>query len=170
MWVGFILGYSGLSKNMRNNFSKMSKIVHKAYVIIFFVLPLCILPFLPQSRFDYQLWILIIGIILTGIGITIEVFAFYKIGIIPGGKAGKDIINAGIYSLVRHPIYLSTILWSIGIDLILRAQYALIYVPIFIILSIILTLTEEKGLIEDFGEKYLEYKNKTKWRLFPYLF
>ena len=169
--VGCILGYfAGLSRNMRNNFSKLPKIVHKAYVIIFFILPMCILPFLPQPRFDFHLWTLIIGIILTVIGITIEVFAFCKIGIIPGGKAGNTVINTGIYGLVRHPIYSGNILWSLGIALILRAKYALIYVPIFIILSIILTLAEENGLVEDFGEKYKEYKKKIKWRLFPYLF
>ncbi len=169
--VGFILGYfAGLSKSMRNNSFKLPKIVHKAYVIILFVLPICILPFLPQPRFDFHLWTLIIGIALTVIGITIEIFAFCKIGIIPGGKAGNKVINAGIYSLVRHPIYSGTILWSLGIVLILRAKYALIYVPIFIILSMFLTLAEENGLIEDFGGNYKEYKKKTKWRLFPYLF
>jgi protein-S-isoprenylcysteine O-methyltransferase Ste14 len=169
--VGFILGcFAGLFKNMRNNFSQLPKIVHKAYVIIFFVLPMCILPFLPQPRFDFHLWILIIGIILTVIGITVEVFAFCKIGIIPGGKAGNRVIDTGIYSLVRHPIYSGTILWSLGILLILRAKYVLIYVPIFIILSMILILAEENGLIEDFGEEYKEYKKKTKWRLFPYIF
>lgn len=169
--VGFILGYfAGLSKKMRNNFSKFPKIVHKAYVLIFFVLPMCILPFLPQPRFDFYLWALIIGIVLTVIGITIEVFAFYKIGVIPGGKAGNRVINTGIYNLVRHPIYSGTILWSLGIVLIKGAIYALIYVPIFIVLSMILTLTEENGLIEDFGGKYKEYMKKTRWRLFPYLF
>jgi len=169
--VGFILGYfAGLSKDMRNNFAKFSKIVHRAYVIVFFVLPLGILPFLTQPRFGFQLWILITGMAFTVIGFTIEVFASYKIGIIPGGKAGNSVIDAGIYGLVRHPIYLGNILWSFGIVLILRGKYALIYVPVFIILSMILTLAEEKGLREDFGETYTAYKKKTKWRLFPCLF
>jgi protein-S-isoprenylcysteine O-methyltransferase Ste14 len=169
--IGFIFGYfAGLSKGVRNNFTKFPKIIHRAYVILFFVFPIFILPFLPQPRFDFHLWILIIGIAFTMVGFTIEVFASYKIGIVPGGKAGNKVIDAGIYGLVRHPIYLGNILWSFGIVLILRGKYALIYVPVFIILSMILTLAEEKGLREDFGETYTAYKEKTKWRLFPYLF
>ncbi|HEC75629.1 MAG TPA: isoprenylcysteine carboxylmethyltransferase family protein [Thermoplasmatales archaeon] len=93
-----------------------------------------------------------------------------SVSAIPGGKAENKLISTGIYSLVRHPIYLGNILWFLGISLILRAKYALIYVPIFIILSMILTLAEENGLIEDFGGEYKEYKKKTRWRLFPYLF
>jgi len=71
---------------------------------------------------------------------------------------------------MRHPIYSANILWFFGIVLILRAKYVLIYIPVFIILSMISTLAEENGLIKDFGEKYKEYRRKTKWRLFPYLF
>ncbi|HEC75666.1 MAG TPA: hypothetical protein ENI33_00195 [Thermoplasmatales archaeon] len=83
--VGFILGYfAGLSKDIRNKFSKLPKIVHRTYVLIFFILPMCILPLIPQPRIDFHLWTLMIGIVLTVVGITIEVFAFYKIGIIPG--------------------------------------------------------------------------------------
>jgi protein-S-isoprenylcysteine O-methyltransferase Ste14 len=169
--VGFVLGFfHGLSKSGRDKFSKMPNIIHKAYVIIFFVLPMCILPFLTQPRFGVNLWILIIGILLTVIGLVIEGFAFLKIGIIPGGRAGNKVINTGIYSVIRHPIYSGTILWSLGIVLILRAKYTLIYIPFFIILYMILTIAEEKGLMEYFGEEYKEYQKKTKWRLFPYLF
>lgn len=168
--VGFILGFSGESKDARKKFSKLPSIAHKAYVIVFFILPMCILPFLQQPRFDFHLWMLIIGIVLTVAGVTAEIFAFFRIGIIPGGKAGNKVVNMGIYRLVRHPIYSGTILWSLGTVLILRAKYTLIYIPFFILLSMILTLTEENGLIEDFGGKYREFKKKTRWRLFPFLF
>jgi protein-S-isoprenylcysteine O-methyltransferase Ste14 len=169
--VGFILGYfAGLSKKMRSHSSELPKVVHKAYVIVFFFLPIFVLPFLPQPRFCFHLWTLTIGIILVAIGMTSEVLAFSRIGVIPGGKAGNRVVNTGIYSMVRHPIYSGTILWSLGMVLILSAKCALMYVPLFVILSMILTLAEENGLIEDFGEGYKEYKKKTKWRLFPYLF
>jgi protein-S-isoprenylcysteine O-methyltransferase Ste14 len=169
--AGFILGcFAGLSKKMRSHSSQLPKAFHKAYVIVFFVLPIFILPFLPQPRFYFHFWTLIIGIISTTIGVIVEVFAFRRIGVMPGGKAGNSVINAGIYSVVRHPIYSGSILWSLGIVLMLSAKYALIYVPFFVIFSMILTLAEENGLIEDFGGTYKEYSKKTKWRLFPYLF
>lgn len=171
--AGFILGYFfSLSKNLRNNLSKFPKIVHKAYVIIFYMLPICILPFLSQPRFSFQLWLLIIGIILIAVGITIEAFAAYKIGIVPGGKTkeGNKLLNTGIYGMIRHPIYSGTIFFALGLFLILRASYALRYMPILIILYMMLTLAEEKSLLEDFGAEYKEYKKKAKWRLFPYLF
>lgn len=73
----------------------------------------------------------------------------------------------GAFKLVRHPIYLFSILF-LG----LRPEMNLFYLTMFICLTLyfyIGSIYEEKKLIKIFGEKYVEYQ-KTVPRIFPIKF
>jgi protein-S-isoprenylcysteine O-methyltransferase Ste14 len=73
-----------------------------------------------------------------------------------------ELIKNGPYKYVRHPAYLSAILDTLGIPLLLNAYYTLIF-AVIIRLSMIFVriMIEEKALIEKFGEEYVAYKKET---------
>ncbi|MFX0064201.1 MAG: methyltransferase [Candidatus Hermodarchaeota archaeon] len=79
-----------------------------------------------------------------------------------------QLITVGPYSKVRHPMYTTFNLFSLSVALI-SANLLMIFFAICIAIPFYwIAKTEEKMLIEQFGEEYLEYM-KTTGRFFPRL-
>jgi len=76
------------------------------------------------------------------------------------------VIARGPYSFVRHPGYLSGILFTSSIPLIIGSAYTFVPVAIYWVLMIIRTWLEDKTLQKDL-EGYSEYAKQTRFRLFP---
>ena len=71
-----------------------------------------------------------------------------------------QVIATGVFSIVRHPIYLSSILLYLGFILLsLSLLSALVWILI-IVFYYIISRYEEKLLIQRFGSVYEEYKKK----------
>ena len=80
------------------------------------------------------------------------------------------LITHGVYQTIRHPMYTSIWLWSIAQGLLLTNWIAGISgVIAFGILYFVRIGNEERMMLEQFGDQYQEYIQKTK-RLLPYLF
>ncbi len=72
------------------------------------------------------------------------------------------LITTGIYSIIRHPLYLSKIVIYIGLALYFKSVLGIILILVFLIpLTIITIRNEEQKLIKYFGDKYTKYKKKT---------
>jgi protein-S-isoprenylcysteine O-methyltransferase Ste14 len=81
-----------------------------------------------------------------------------------------EVIQKGVFSFVRHPIYLGAILLYLGFILITLslaslAFWVLLVIPFYIFIS----KYEEKILTSYFGQGYLNYKDKVPM-LLPKLF
>ncbi|MCW4032390.1 MAG: isoprenylcysteine carboxylmethyltransferase family protein [Candidatus Bathyarchaeota archaeon] len=82
------------------------------------------------------------------------------------GKISKShtILNKGVYAIVRHPMYLGTVLFYLGFVL---ATISLLSLVIWILIFFIYdraTAYEEDDLIRIFDDKYLKYKKQvSKW-------
>jgi len=74
----------------------------------------------------------------------------------------KKLVKTGIYSKIRHPIYLSFNIISIGFNLILFDWTLLILYLFGAVGLYIQAIIEERLLIEYFGNEYLDYMKKTK--------
>ena len=73
----------------------------------------------------------------------------------------KNIIQKGLFSAVRHPIYLFALIAISGMGLILKSRgFVFIVLPIFSATLIIYILVEEKFLIKRMGKKYLDYRKQ----------
>jgi len=73
----------------------------------------------------------------------------------------NELITAGIYSKIRHPMYAGLIILSIGTVLIFESLFIRIIAFILILSSVIRAYLEEKVLIKKFGKKYLDYRKRT---------
>lgn len=79
------------------------------------------------------------------------------------------IIDKGLYSIVRHPIYLFSILMTIGTVLVFPFWWNFLCGFLMIILYILKMIFEEDMLIRTVPE-YKNYMMKVKYRLIPFIF
>ena len=79
-------------------------------------------------------------------------------------------VTKGIYGYSRHPIYLSNLLALIGIGIATASWIILLAAIIFLILTNIVAISEERYCKEKYGDIYKEYLNGTpKWIGIPKL-
>ncbi len=78
----------------------------------------------------------------------------------------QRVITSGVYSFVRHPLYLGCMLMMLGAPLLVGSVYGLIITLIGMIAIIGRIFGEEKMMLEEL-EGYEEYKQKVKYRLIP---
>jgi protein-S-isoprenylcysteine O-methyltransferase Ste14 len=83
-------------------------------------------------------------------------------------QEGQKVISTGLYGIVRHPMYLATLLMFLPIPLILQSFWGLIPFAVYPVVIVIRILNEEKVLEEGLCG-YSEYKKKVKYRLIPFI-
>ncbi len=80
----------------------------------------------------------------------------------------QKLITGGLYSVIRHPMYLASLLVFIPIPFVLGSYFAL--APILIYpLIFIKRIKIEEAFLEKELEGYNTYMNKVKYRLLPYI-
>jgi protein-S-isoprenylcysteine O-methyltransferase Ste14 len=84
-------------------------------------------------------------------------------------QENHQLITSGIYSMIRHPVYLGTILAVIGMFLVFPTWYGLIFVVLYTSLLARRISLEEKLLLKTFGSVYEEYSTKS-FRLIPHIY
>ncbi|CBI16103.3 unnamed protein product, partial [Vitis vinifera] len=89
----------------------------------------------------------------------------------PFGQSCTSFQVFGPYRWVRHPIYASTMLLFVSYCLALRAPISSLFV-----IAVCLMYYEQKvkleeaSMVETFGEKYMEYANKVKYKFIPFVY
>jgi len=80
----------------------------------------------------------------------------------------QKVIDTGLYGVVRHPMYLATVILFLAMPLILGSVLSflimLLYIPI-----IAKRIRNEEQVLEEGLPGYREYKEKVKYRLIPFL-
>ena len=84
-------------------------------------------------------------------------------------SSGQKVIDSGLYSIIRHPMYSSLAIWCLGISLWLESYLSCILVIILIPPVLFRIYIEENELINEL-DGYSEYIKKVKYRLIPYIF
>ena len=80
----------------------------------------------------------------------------------------QEVIDTGLYAMVRHPMYLATILMFLAMPLVLGSKIGLL-VFIFYPFVIRKRIENEEAVLEKGLKGYSEYKKKVKYRLIPYV-
>ena len=83
-------------------------------------------------------------------------------------KENQKVIDTGLYGIVRHPMYLSTIFLFLSIPLILGCLISFFIFCLYPILIVIRIQNEEK-VLEKKLKGYKEYQRKVKYRLIPFI-
>lgn len=145
------------------------------YVVVQVIL-LIALFFEPRDLFglpatiNQPLWLA--GQILFYLGIAIAVWAAILLGPnltpLPKPKANGELIQTGLYRIVRHPIYFGVILVCFGWAAIEQTLYSLVLALVLLIFFDLKSRKEERWLIEKFSN-YETYRKKTK-KLIPWIY
>jgi len=80
------------------------------------------------------------------------------------------IITEGIYSRLRHPIYLSLVMLNTGIALAFNSWISPGISIVFSAFWFFTAIIEEELLSEKFGQEYTDYLGKVRWRIIPGIF
>ena len=83
-------------------------------------------------------------------------------------EAGQTVVDTGLYGIVRHPMYMATVLLFLMIPMVLGSWYALI-VFAFYPAIIIVRLKDEEALLTRELAGYAAYRKKVKYRLIPFI-
>ena len=83
-------------------------------------------------------------------------------------REGQKVVSTGLYGIVRHPMYSVTVWLFLSIPIILGSIPAfLCFVPYVFIIAV--RIIDEEKLLTAELDGYEEYKNKVKYRLFPFI-
>ena len=173
-WTIFIKIESPHAK-LKRYYKKVFPVIWTSSLIIILFINSSLLQFIFSENISYfreiWIWFLILGITFVIIGVRIASMAMkrYKVNVIDAKES--KLIKTGIYSVIRHPVYLSWVLIFMGCSFAFDSFLAILFIPILTVLLEIHCILEEKYiLIPNFGEEYLAYKKKIPFRLFspPY--
>ncbi len=83
-------------------------------------------------------------------------------------EQSQKVISTGLYSIVRHPMYLGVLIMYLPTPLALGSYWGLIPMA-FLPLSLIYRILNEEKVLRESLAGYKEYCEKTKFRLIPYI-
>ena len=83
-------------------------------------------------------------------------------------QEGQQLIDTGLYSVVRHPMYAATVLMFLSMPLILGSAVSFL---VFLIYPLILSkrIRNEEEVLSRGLLGYVEYGKRVKYRMIPYL-
>ena len=83
-------------------------------------------------------------------------------------QENQKVIDTGLYGIIRHPMYTSTILLFLSIPLVLGSGIAFLLFLVYPVL-IAKRIRNEEQVLEEGLAGYREYKQKVKYRLIPFI-
>lgn len=83
-------------------------------------------------------------------------------------QENQNVVDSGLYAIVRHPMYSATLLLFLSMPLVLGSLYAFL---LFLAYPFIIAkrIKSEEALLEKELDGYAEYKQKVKYRLVPFI-
>ena len=83
-------------------------------------------------------------------------------------QEGQKVVDTGLYGIVRHPMYMATVLLFLSMPIILGSipsfVVMLMYIPI-----IAKRIRNEEKVLEDGLDGYKQYKERVKYRIIPFV-
>lgn len=111
-----------------------------------------------------QAWALA-GVVLTYCGVAFACWARVILGrnwsAMVTVKQDHQLVRSGPYSIVRHPIYSGLLLAGLGTALAVGEVRGFLAVALAFVGWLIKSRSEERFMIEEFGDEYLEYRRRT---------
>ena len=83
-------------------------------------------------------------------------------------QEGQTVVDTGLYGVVRHPMYMSTLVLFLSMPLVLGSVVSFVimlaYIPI-----IALRIRDEEHVLEQDLAGYAAYKQKVRWKVIPHI-
>lgn len=83
-------------------------------------------------------------------------------------QAGQQVVDTGLYGIVRHPMYAATVVMFLSMPVVLGSWVSMLVFLAYPILIAVRIRNEEQVLLKGL-EGYAEYMKKVKYRLLPFV-
>lgn len=105
------------------------------------------------------------GAVLIALGLVVSARASQAISVSTVADMRTDrrpeLVTDGIYSRIRHPLYLATILLLLGMAAVYPSTNVLVFVLSLGCYVLVGAWLEERKLVRQYGQEYQEYRKKT---------
>jgi protein-S-isoprenylcysteine O-methyltransferase Ste14 len=128
------------------------------------------------SAFDHRMgwstvpvWVSLLGNVLVAAGLGIAMVVIAQNGYAASTvrvETGQQLVSSGVYSFIRHPMYVGNLAMMFGIPLALGSYWGLVFVIPSVAVIVFRILDEEKLLTEELAG-YREYAQRVRYRLMP---
>jgi protein-S-isoprenylcysteine O-methyltransferase Ste14 len=118
-------------------------------------------------------WVRWLGLVLFVAGAVVTILALHTLGrnysIYVTIQEQHQLVQTGIYGIVRNPIYLGNLLAWPGMCLVFRSWLVVPAFAFFLLFAVLRGAQEERVLAAHFGVDFEAYRRRT-WRLVPYVY
>lgn len=83
-------------------------------------------------------------------------------------QENQKVIDTGLYSIVRHPMYMATVLLFLSIPLVLGSWISFVLMLVYPVV-IAARIRDEELLLSEELQRYKEYKDRVEYRLIPFV-
>ncbi|MBO0790050.1 MAG: isoprenylcysteine carboxylmethyltransferase family protein [Ktedonobacteraceae bacterium] len=166
---------AALKRRMQAGPTAETRTVQKIIITIAFLSLPAVMVF---SAFDHRfVWspvpmaVSVIGDALVAIGLGLAMLVVIQNSYAAANitvETGQKVISTGLYGIVRHPMYVGTLIMMVGIPLALDSWWGLVILIPGVIGLAFRILDEEKMLKQELAG-YSEYTQKVHYRLVPYV-
>jgi protein-S-isoprenylcysteine O-methyltransferase Ste14 len=169
VWVVFWIGWFAAAVTAKETASRGSG--WRARIGIWVVLVVCFRLLHPKGLEVHSVGLAVVGLVVQLLGLALAVWARVYLGRNWGMpttmRAEPELVTAGPYRYVRHPIYTGIILAVAAASLIFNV-IALVVAFCVLVLFYNSARVEERNMTDVFPSQYPEYKARTKM-LIPFL-
>jgi protein-S-isoprenylcysteine O-methyltransferase Ste14 len=177
----FVIRIPHQRENRNNKIARDRKTTQEMILLLLVFIGMVMLPWLyvvsPVLNFaDYSLpiWANCLGVITFALALWLFWRSHYDLGKNWSPtleiRENHTLISKGVYQTIRHPMYASVWLWCVAQALLLPNWIAgLAGIASFGIMYLLRIGNEEQMMLEQFGDEYKMYMQRTK-RIVPYLF
>jgi len=85
-----------------------------------------------------------------------------------GVQEGQSVVDTGLYGVVRHPMYMSTLVLFLSMPMVLGSVISLIIMLAYIPIIALRIKNEEQVLTRQLAG-YSEYRQKVRWKVIPFV-
>jgi protein-S-isoprenylcysteine O-methyltransferase Ste14 len=82
----------------------------------------------------------------------------------------EGLVTPGVFSKMRHPMYLSLMLMYLGLAIAWGILWMLPASLLFSAITVLIAIREEEFLLRKFGHQYEQYMQAVPWRFIPKIF
>lgn len=114
-------------------------------------------------------WVSVLGAVLFLLGYVLYAFVLKENAYLARTvkvEEGQQLVDTGLYGLVRHPMYMATLLLFLSMPLILGSLLAFLVMLVYPFIIARRIRNEEEVLLRDLPG-YAAYRRKVRWRLVP---
>lgn len=115
--------------------------------------------------------VVVLGAVMVAVGLTIAQLVILQNNYAAATitvEAGQELVSTGLYGIVRHPMYVGTLIMMFGMPLALDSYWGLVTLVPGVLILAYRILDEEKLLSAELTG-YREYMQKVHYRLLPYV-